>query len=67
MSKNNKLNTNDIEENNSSESTETKKHFTYDTLDSLLLEESERKNICDITNKKVKELCSKYSIYSEAY
>ena len=38
-----------------------------DILDSLLLEESERKNICDITNKKVKELCSKYSIYSEAY
>ena len=38
MSKNNKLNTNDIEDTNSSESTETKKHFTYDTLDSLLLD-----------------------------
>ena len=38
MSKNNKLNTIDIEENNSSESIETKKHFTYDTLDSLLLD-----------------------------
>ena len=38
MSKNNKLNTIDIEDTNSSESTETKKHFTYDTLDSLLLD-----------------------------
>ena len=38
MSKNDKLNTNDIEDTNSSESTETKKHFTYDTLDSLLLD-----------------------------
>ena len=38
-----------------------------DILDSLLLEENEREEICTTTNKKVIELCSKYPIYNEAY
>ena len=38
-----------------------------DVLDSLLLEEKERKDICMNINKKVIELCSKRKIYSEAY
>ena len=38
-----------------------------DILDSLLLEESEREEICTTTNKKVIDLCSNYPIYNEAY
>ena len=38
-----------------------------DILDSLLLEESERKEISATTNTKVIDLCSKYPIYNEAY
>tara|TARA_Y100000294_G_scaffold18410_1_gene15952 strand:+ start:421 stop:1707 length:1287 start_codon:yes stop_codon:yes gene_type:complete len=38
-----------------------------DVLDSLLLEESEREEICTTTNKKVIGLCSNYPIYNEAY
>ncbi len=38
-----------------------------DVLDSLLLEEKERKDICMNINKKVIQLCSKRKIYSEAY
>ena len=38
-----------------------------DTLDSLLLEENEREEICTTTNKKVIDLCSNYPIYNEAY
>ena len=38
-----------------------------DTLDSLLLEDSEKNNICELTKSKVKELCSKYPIYNGAY
>ena len=38
-----------------------------DILDSLLLEESEREEICKTTNKKVIDLCSNYPIYNEAY
>ena len=38
-----------------------------DILDSLLLGESERVEICTTTNKKVIDLCSNYPIYSEAY
>ena len=38
-----------------------------DILDSLLLEEGEREEICTTTNKKVIDLCSKYPIYNEAY
>ena len=38
-----------------------------DVLDSLLLEEKQRIDICRLINKKVVELCSKYKIYDEAY
>jgi len=38
-----------------------------DILDSLLLEENEREEICTTTNKKVIDLCSNYPIYNEAY
>ena len=38
-----------------------------DILDSLLLEESVREEICTTTNKKVIDLCSNYPIYNEAY
>ena len=38
-----------------------------DALDSLLLEEKQRIDICRLINKKVVELCSKYKIYDEAY
>ena len=38
-----------------------------DVLDSLLLSESKREEICKGTNKRVIELCSKYPIYSEPY
>ncbi len=38
-----------------------------DILDSLLLEENEREEICTTTNKKVINLCSNYPIYNEAY
>ena len=38
-----------------------------DILDSLLLEESEREEICTTTSKKVIDLCSNYPIYNEAY
>ena len=38
-----------------------------DVLDSLLLEEKQRKDICTDINKKVVELCSNRKIYSEAY
>jgi glycine hydroxymethyltransferase len=38
-----------------------------DVLDSLLLDESEREEICTTTIKKVIDLCSKYPIYNEAY
>jgi len=38
-----------------------------DILDSLLLEVSEREEICTTTNKKVIDLCSNYPIYNEAY
>ena len=38
-----------------------------DVLDSLLLEEKQRNDICNLVNKQVVELCSKYKIYSEAY
>ena len=38
-----------------------------DILDSLLLEESERVEICTTTNKQVIDLCSNYPIYNEAY
>ena len=38
-----------------------------DVLDSLLLSESKREEICKATNKRVIELCSKYPIYSEPY
>ena len=38
-----------------------------DILDSLLLEESEREEICKTINKKVIDLCSNYPIYNEAY
>ena len=38
-----------------------------DILDSLLLEVSEREEICTTTSKKVIDLCSNYPIYNEAY
>ena len=38
-----------------------------DTIDSLLFEESEKKDICELTKHKVKELCAKYPIYNRAY
>ncbi len=38
-----------------------------DILDSLLLNENEREEICKITKSKVIELCSKYPIYKGAY
>ena len=38
-----------------------------DVLDSLLLSENEREEICISTNKKVLEICSNYPIYNEAY
>ena len=38
-----------------------------DILDSLLLEEGEREEICTTTSKKVIDLCSNYPIYNEAY
>ena len=38
-----------------------------DVLDSLLLSDNEREEICNSTNKKVLEMCSKYPIYNEAY
>ena len=38
-----------------------------DILDSLLLDENEREQICTTTNKKVIDLCSKYPIYNESY
>lgn len=38
-----------------------------DVLDSLLLSENERKEICISTNKKVLEICANYPIYIEAY
>ena len=38
-----------------------------DVLDSLLLSENEREEICNSTNKKVLEMCSNYPIYNEAY
>ena len=38
-----------------------------DILDSLLLEMSEREEICTTISKKVIDLCSNYPIYNEAY
>ena len=38
-----------------------------DILDSLLLEVSEREEICTTTSKKVIDLCSNYPTYNEAY
>ena len=38
-----------------------------DVLDSLLLNESKREEICKTTNKRVIDLCSNYPIYSEPY
>ncbi len=38
-----------------------------DVLDSLLVEEKERIEICNSINTKVIELCGKYPIYKEAY
>ena len=38
-----------------------------DVLDSLLLSENKREEICKATNKRIIELCSKYPIYSEPY
>ena len=38
-----------------------------DTLDSLLLNEEDKKNIFDTTRKKIIELCNKYPIYNEAF
>ena len=38
-----------------------------DVLDSLLLNESKREEICKATNKRILELCSNYPIYSEPY
>ena len=38
-----------------------------DVLDSLLLSENEREEICISTNKKVIEMCANYPIYIEAY
>ena len=36
-------------------------------LDSLLLNEDEKKKIADETKEKVIDMCSKYPIYNEAY
>ena len=38
-----------------------------DVLDSLLLSESEREEVCESINRKVVEMCSNYPIYIEAY
>ena len=38
-----------------------------DILDSLLLNDNEREEICNITKNKVIDLCSKYPIYKGAY
>ena len=38
-----------------------------DVLDSLLLSENKREEICKATNKRIIELCSKYPIYREPY
>jgi len=38
-----------------------------EVLDSLLLNESEREEVCKNINKKVIDLCSNYPIYNEAY
>ena len=38
-----------------------------DVLDSLLLNESKREEICKIINKEVIEMCAKYPIYKEPY
>tara|TARA_Y100000590_G_scaffold377963_1_gene444586 strand:+ start:190 stop:1476 length:1287 start_codon:yes stop_codon:yes gene_type:complete len=42
-------------------------HMIADVLDSLLRNEEERKEICNNTNKSVRDLCSKYPIYNEPY
>ena len=38
-----------------------------DVLDSLLVQEGEREDICNTTKNKVLEMCSNYPIYNEAY
>jgi len=38
-----------------------------DVLDSLLLNESEREEVCKNINKKVSDLCENYPIYNEAF
>ena len=38
-----------------------------DILDSLLLNENDREEICKSINKKVIKLCFNYPIYSEPY
>ena len=44
-----------------------KGHMIADVLDSLLLEEQNRMNICENIKNKVLEMCAKYPIYREPY
>ena len=38
-----------------------------DMLDSLLLNDEDRKNIFDSTRNKIIEMCKRYPIYNEAF